>query len=515
MSASREKKIRQDMAASGAVDPKAARKAEEAAKQRKSNILYGCIFGAFVLVAAAVVLWNSGIFQRNATALTVDGEKYTAAEVGYYYSSAYNSVASGQYASYYGLDKDKPLNQQNMNDMAKMLLGVSEDMTWDAYFKNAAKETLVNMTALCKAAEAAGFTFDEEMQQEMDNTMDVVSQYAKQNGMSVKAYLKAMFGTYMTVPTFQKLTKDSILASHYEEHYVSDLTYTDKEIADYYQENKSSLDVADYEYIYFRGSASSTTDADGNTVEPTDEEKAAAVAAAKDAANEALERYQSGEKLEDIAEDYENGTYASPTASTNTGDAISTWVFDEDRQAGDTELVPDGDNYYLAVFHHTGRNEYNTVNVRHILIKVDSSSLDKESETYEADLAALKESKKAEADKILQEWKDGAATEESFAELADKYSEDGAAGGLYEQVYHNQMVTEFNDWIFDASRQTGDTGIVETTYGYHVMYFVGTDLPYWQVQVKNAMQTKDRSDWIASLTENMTAEEGPGMKYVG
>ena len=155
------------------------------------------------------------------------------------------------------------------------------------------------------------------------------------------------------------------------------------------------------------------------------------------------------------------------------------------------------------------------MNVRHILIKVNSSSFDQESETYEADLAALKESKKAEADKILQEWKDGAATEESFAELADKYSEDGAAGGLYEQVYHNQMVTEFNDWIFDASRQTGDTGIVETTYGYHVMYFVGTDLPYWQVQVKNAMQTKDHNDWIASLTENMTAEEGPGMKYVG
>ena len=515
MSASREKKIRQDMAASGAVDPKAARKAEEAAKQRKSNILYGCIFGAFVLVAAAVVLWNSGIFQRNATALTVDGEKYTAAEVGYYYSSAYNSVASGQYASYYGLDKDKPLNQQNMNDMAKMLLGVSEDMTWDAYFKNAAKETLVNMTALCKAAEAAGFTFDEEMQQEMDNTMDVVSQYAKQNGMSVKAYIKAMFGTYMTVPTFQKLTKDSILASHYEEHYVSDLTYTDKEIADYYQENKSSLDVADYEYIYFRGSASSTTDADGNTVEPTDEEKAAAVAAAKDAAHAALERYQSGEKLEDIAEDYENGTYASPTASTNTGDAISTWVFDEDRQAGDTELVPDGDNYYLAVFHRSGRNEYNTVNVRHILIKVNSSSLDKESETYEADLAALKESKKAEADKILQEWKDGAATEESFAELADKYSEDGAAGGLYEQVYHNQMVTEFNDWIFDASRQTGDTGIVETTYGYHVMYFVGEDIPAWQVSVEGALVSSDYAAWLESLKTSADAQLLDGMSSVG
>ena len=515
MSASREKKNRQNLAASGAVDPKAVRKAEEAAKQRKSNILYGCIFGVFVLVAAALLLWNSGVFQRNATALTVDGEKYTVAEVDYYYSSAYNSVVSDQYASYYGLDKDKPLTQQNMGDMAKMTLGVSEDMTWDAYFKETAKKNLTNIAVLCKEAKASDFAFNDEMQQELDDTMDALAQYAKQNGMSTKSYVKALFGKYMTIPTFQKMMKDSILASHYEKSHVDGLTYSDEAIAKYYEENKTTFDVADYEYIYFNGTASSTTDADGNSVAPTEEESAAAADAAKKAADAAKARYQSGEKLKAIAEDYDIANYANPTVSTNTGDTISTWVFDKARQAGDMDLLQDGNNYYLVVFHQSGRNEYNTVNVRHILVKVDSSSLDSKSETYEADLAALKETKKAEADKILQEWKDGAATEASFAELADKYSEDGAAGGLYQQVYHNMMVESFNDWIFDDARQSGDTGVVETTYGYHVMYFVGTDLPYWQVQVKAAMQNKDRSDWMTSLSENVTAEEGSGMKYVG
>ena len=43
------------------------------------------------------------------------------------------------------------------------------------------------------------------------------------------------------------------------------------------------------------------------------------------------------------------------------------------------------------------------------------------------------------------------------------------------------MVDTFNDWCFDASRQPGDTGIVKTTYGYHVMYFVGkTGTFYWK-----------------------------------
>ena len=37
------------------------------------------------------------------------------------------------------------------------------------------------------------------------------------------------------------------------------------------------------------------------------------------------------------------------------------------------------------------------------------------------------------------------------------------------------MVKEFEDWSFDASRKYGDTGLVKSTYGYHIMFFVGSD----------------------------------------
>ena len=55
MSASREKKARQEFNASGAVEPKAAREAQERAKQRRSNWLYGGT-PVFVLVAAALLV---------------------------------------------------------------------------------------------------------------------------------------------------------------------------------------------------------------------------------------------------------------------------------------------------------------------------------------------------------------------------------------------------------------------------------------------------------------------------
>ena len=63
---------------------------------------------------------------------TVEGESYSAAEVSYYYHNAYNSIVNSNYASLYGIDKNTSLSQQSLNDTAKMLLGVSEDMTWDA-----------------------------------------------------------------------------------------------------------------------------------------------------------------------------------------------------------------------------------------------------------------------------------------------------------------------------------------------------------------------------------------------
>ena len=37
------------------------------------------------------------------------------------------------------------------------------------------------------------------------------------------------------------------------------------------------------------------------------------------------------------------------------------------------------------------------------------------------------------------------------------------------------MVTEFNDWCFDANRKAGDVEMVKTDYGYHIIYFVAKD----------------------------------------
>ena len=113
---------------------------------------------------------------------------------------------------------------------------------------------------------------------------------------------------------------------------------------------------------------------------------------------------------------------------------------------------------------------------------------------------------------MLNQWKSGDATEESFAELANANSTDTGSntnGGLYENVYPGQMVDTFNDWCFDTDRKAGDTGIVETTYGYHVMYFVGTSgQTYRDYQIENDLRTADMNTWFDNLAESYTVTMG-------
>ena len=85
MSASREKKLRQDQTASGYVDPKAEKELEEKKAEKRSNVLYSVIAVLFVLVVAASFLWRSNVISRTPGALPVESEPYSADEVSVYY----------------------------------------------------------------------------------------------------------------------------------------------------------------------------------------------------------------------------------------------------------------------------------------------------------------------------------------------------------------------------------------------------------------------------------------------
>lgn len=126
--------------------------------------------------------------------------------------------------------------------------------------------------------------------------------------------------------------------------------------------------------------------------------------------------------------------------------------------------------------------------VRHILIQPEGGTKDNKGNTTFSD--AEWESCRQKAQKLLDDWLAGEATEDTFAELATKNSMDGGSssnGGLYQYLTKDtNFVQEFKDWYLDESRQAGDTGLVKTSHGYHIMYFSGTE-EIWHAQCRDAI----------------------------
>ena len=197
---------------------------------------------------------------------------------------------------------------------------------------------------------------------------------------------------------------------------------------------------------------------------------------------------------------------------------MSEWLYDSARKAGDAAVLADGTVQYVVVFHDRFRDENPTIDIRHILVSLGTGSIAEGEEGYEDEQAQLKADAHAKAEELLAQWQSGEATEDSFAALALKESADGSKydGGLYTEVYQGQMVTEFNDWCFDTARQSGDTGVVDTQYGSHVMYFSGVNAARWQTQVAANLRTEAYTAWEEDLVKDVTVQRSEsGLKHIG
>ena len=529
MSASSKKKLRKEQEAA-----KLTEKQLNAQKEAKKNNLYTTLFVvamAVILVIAVTVgvkqtISTSGIREKNTVALTVGDHELNSIEMNYFFMDAVNNFYSsyGSYASMFGLDVTKPLNEQFVDE--------ESGLTWADDFMTSAKESAASTYALADAAEAAGFTLPEAEQKAVAENMNSLDLYADMYGYgSADKYLKAMYGVGASKESFENYNRLQALASAYYNHYADSLTYEDADLRAAEAENFGAFSSYSFNTYYLAASrflTGGTTDADGNTTY-TDEEKAASVAAAEEAA-----KALTGAEITDAAAldaaiaaleinaGSGSSTYNENTLYSSLNAAYKEWLADSARKSGDVAYFAStsGDTvsgYYVVMFQDSTDNKFPMKNVRHILVAPAHEHAEGEThedgETYSAEEMAAA---KATAEEILASWKAGEATEEAFALLANEKSADGGGttGGLYENVYPGQMVQNFNDWCYDASRKTGDTGIVESEYGYHVMYFVGDSaMNYRDFQIESQLRNADLETWYTETVGAMTQTEG-NTKYI-
>ena len=170
-----------------------------------------------------------------------------------------------------------------------------------------------------------------------------------------------------------------------------------------------------------------------------------------------------------------------------------------EEHSDDEEKEYEVTGFIVVLMQKVDHNDMKMVNVRHILIELEKladTASDKEKEA--ADLAA-----REKAEKLLNEFLAGDKTPESFGVLAEANTKDTGSvttGGLYEDVYPGWAVKEFDEWCFAEDRKVGDTGIVKTEHGYHVMYLESfTDLSFRDYMIANSILSEDLEAWLKDI----------------
>lgn len=532
MSGAKKKLERRTVQAQMGLSEREKQKLKKKQAQRRNNII--AVVGGVVAVALVVALlvWNTGFIDRHITAVkftapegTVGDLTLTKADMDYFYHQALNNLYSQEQSLAQAYEGYTPSFDPSVS-LRTQYIDQAQTMSYHDYFMQQALSDATNIIALSNAAKTAGYTLSEEAQANLDSARADLDAQVQQSGYGTRSnYLRLVYGRTVNDAVFFKNQERSILAQDYYAN-AAETEYTSEELEAYYAEHSDELDSYDYDYAYFDGTAQPTTDAEGNTVEPTEEETAAALAQAKANADAMLAAIQANTATDDEAQAKDFTTLAQElggqaylqtdnAGSTLSGAPFAQWLMDAERVDGDADVFEvEGYAYYTVQFHSRQRSDAPTsADVRHILIATyhdddpDTADVDESQVPFtDEEITAAH----TEAERILQEFKDGEQTAERFGALAEQYSADGrnnedgslaSPGGLYSGVTPTtKFVPEFLDWIFTADRKAGDTGIVRTDYGYHIMYADTVEEAKWLSDARSAMQSEAQQAFLEEAT---------------
>ncbi len=458
-------------------------KKKTSGKDLGMKIFLIAVIAIVVLALGANLLSSSGLLLHTFNPVTSENFTINGAMMNYFYKTTYYNFVRqmGNSLSYFGLDTSIPLKNQDYVDGTQ---------TWHDYFLSSTTQQAKELLVLAEAAKAAGLELTEEEIAAIDESIASLEETAASyNYPTAASFIAAQYGPGVKVKDIRAAMQLSTLAGKYSAKISDEITITDDEINTYFEENRETYTMVDLRQFTFAASEvelAEATDEEKEEIKASLKAKADALAACKsvDEYEAYLTEYMKGAVVDgievteqNIADNIESTKYTGYTSrDTDQGK----WAFEEGRKVGDTFIAENESTlaYTVYMIERTEyRDETTARNVRHILFLSEQHT--------------DAEGAKAKAEEILAEYEAGEKTEDAFAALANKYSEDTGSntnGGLYENVSVGDMVEEFDAWLFDDARQVGDVEIVETAdYGAHIMYYVGEGEPEWKLSVESAL----------------------------
>lgn len=405
----------------------------------------------------------------------------------YYYSCIVNNYLTYANYGYYDIDTSVDYNKQKTTNSD------GKEVTWAQLFKDETIKQIQYITTYYEKAVDEGITLTSAQKKSINENLDSLKSTASGKNVTVDKYIADTYGDYCGQATIKKMLEQCYVAENYYQKLSVNKRFSDKEIKNFFNKNKEDYENVTFAYLqvpYENDDAKATLEKCNGYVKQIkseDDMKKLIPTACKSLIDNFVSQGYAKD-AESCAELLSANIEASITAkeSSLVEDAVN-WLFDDSTKIGDVKAFDDSSNKIVYILYKVKDPQPNTeevYSVRQILIMPDGVDTSR-SDVKLTDKQLAEARKKAQ--KILDKYNSGAKTELEFAKLAEKYSKDtestssgtsGNYGGYYGGVTQGTMVENFNDWSMDDSRTYGDTGIVDSKYGCHIMYFISKQPKY-------------------------------------
>lgn len=416
-----------------------------------------------VLLANAYV--NSGAKMRESIYAESKNFKVSGATYSFFIYETYNAFKEhyGTYVQTFGLDVTKSLKTQ--------VFSVSDDgekKTWFQYFETEADLYLDEILRLCEEAYKKGIALNEE---------ELNACRVKSKEINPSEYGK---GTN-SEDIYQGMVLE-MLAAKYKGMVCETINVSDDEINDYVTENNQK-----YIYGHYREVKFAYTDSNYDKI-------TARIERLKNAeSDEQFVNLLIGFYTLDGEEDPQSKAESTLVTKARNDIALDMDIVEMifSGETGGIKVIEGADTFH--VYYVTDVPSYDnssTVSLRHIL-------------TNEANYGSVENARKW-INKLYDMYKETDQSEESFKKLALQYSAEQSSmysGGLYPDIKKGELISDMDAWAFDESRAKGDVTVIENSYGFHFLYYIGEGEEALKGDVKEILKEQKYTEYLENLEE--------------
>lgn len=468
--------------------------------------------------------------------MTVGNTDVSVGMYNFYYQNIVKQYV--QYASngYYDIDLSKDFSTQYTTD------DDGNEISWQDRFKENTTELIKKNTIYYQKGIESGITLTDAQKEMIETQLDNIKNAASSANLGVNEYIAQTYGDNCGLETLRKYLEQNYISSVYYYQQQIKLRPSEDELNAYFKENENDYKSCSYAIL----EAEYDTSSDATKKAAVDNAKAAIAKITDEDSMKALipefcsdliSKYISAGYFTDESDAVDAFAGAMDSSSvksdveSNFGEDIADWMFNTDTAVGSLNYYADENAGVIYIIMKTSQPALDSdsaskvYSVRHILVIPESG--DDDSSSSSSSSTATKEYTEEEwaaalekANSILDEYNKGDKTELSFAELAEKYTDDTSStsvnmnnmyGGGIMDTQLGQMVSDFENWAIDSSRKYGDVEIVKSSYGYHIMFFISY-CPQYMYDAENQYITDLINDDADSAAKTYYEKERIGMR---